>query len=66
MKKGRVPYCTVLETLFQNEHVVLSKFSIPNWQRRFLSLKLDMSNLYDHSMHEDTGLLESSERHSSQ
>lgn len=33
--KGEAPSYTVLETLFQNEHLVLSKFAFSNRQRQF-------------------------------
>ena len=32
---GGSTHCTVLETLFQNEHLVLPKFAFSNWQRQF-------------------------------
>lgn len=64
-EEGKAPYCAVLETLFQNEHLGLSKFSFPNGQRQFVSLLEGMSSLCDISMSEDTSLLESKERHRS-
>lgn len=56
-EEGGSTHCTVLETLFQDEHLVLPKFAFSNcFFKIFLSLKIRLSNLGEPSITKETGL----------
>lgn len=55
-EEGGSTHCTVLETLFQDEHLVLPNLLFQIGKDFFLSLKIRLSNLGEPSITKDSGL----------